>query len=42
MPAIRSAASGTGLHKETIIAIRRGQKVKLSTLAKVVIGLRQE
>ena len=39
---LRQLAKRTGLHKETIIAIRRGQKVKLSTLAKVVIGLRQE
>jgi hypothetical protein len=39
---LRQLAKRTGLHKETIIAIRHGQKVKLSTLAKVVIGLREE
>ncbi len=39
---LRQLAKRTGLHKETIIAIRRGQKVKLSTLAKVVMGLREE
>lgn len=39
---LRQLAKRTGLHKETIITIRRGQKVKLSTLAKVVMGLRQE
>ena len=39
---LRKLAKRTGLHKETIIAIRRGQKVKASTLAKVVVGLREE
>jgi hypothetical protein len=39
---LRKLAKRTGLHKETIIAIRRGRKVKLSTLAKVVMGIRQE
>jgi hypothetical protein len=39
---LRQLAKGTGLHKETIFAIRRGQKVKASTLAKVWVGLREK
>ena len=39
---LRQTTKKTGLNRKTIRAILNGRKVKASTLAKVVIGLRQE
>jgi hypothetical protein len=39
---LRKATKQTGLDRKTIRGIQNGKKVKVSTLAKVVIGLRQE
>lgn len=39
---LRKTTKETGLDRKTIRAILKGKKVKASTLAKVVIGLRQE
>jgi len=39
---LRKTTKETGLDRKTIRAILNGKKVKASTLAKVVIGLRSE
>jgi hypothetical protein len=39
---LRKTTKETGLDRKTIRAILNGKKVKASTLAKVVMGLRQE
>jgi len=39
---LRKTTKQTGLDRKTIRAILNGKKVKDSTLAKVVMGLRQE
>ena len=39
---LRKTTKETGLDRKTIRAILKGKKVKASTLAKMVIGLRQE
>jgi DNA-directed RNA polymerase beta subunit len=39
---VRKTTKDTGLDRKTIRGILSGKKMKVSTLAKVVIGLRQE
>jgi predicted transcriptional regulator len=39
---LRKTAKHTGLDRKTIRAILNGKKLKVSTLAKVVNGLREE
>jgi hypothetical protein len=39
---LRKTTKETGLDRKTIRAILNGKKVKASTLAKLVVGLRQE
>jgi hypothetical protein len=39
---LRKTTKETGLDRKTIRAILNGKKMKTSTLAKVVIGLREE
>jgi hypothetical protein len=39
---LRETAKQTGLDRKTVRAILDGKKVKASTLAKLVVGLRQE
>ena len=39
---LRKTTKETGLDRKTIRAILNGKKVKASTLAKVVMGLREE
>jgi len=39
---LRKTTKQTGLDRKTIRAILKGKKVKASTLAKVVMGLREE
>jgi hypothetical protein len=39
---LRKTTKETGLDRKTIRAVLNGKKVKASTLAKVVIGLREE
>jgi hypothetical protein len=39
---LRKTTKETGLDRKTIRAVLNGKKVKTSTLAKVVMGLREE
>lgn len=39
---LRKTTKETGLDRKTIRAILKGKKVKTSTLAKIMIGLRKE
>jgi len=41
-PGLRKTTKETGLDRKTIRAILNGKKVKASTLAKVVVGLRSQ
>ena len=37
---LRNTTKGTGLDRKTVRAVLKGKKVKISTLAKIVAGLR--
>ena len=42
MRGLRKTTKQTGLDRKTIRAVLNGQKVKIATLVKIVIGLREE